>query len=451
MQTLQREGGVRAQPAPAELPAPRLSHPHGVTRRGVSPWAAAPTRCCSGAGGGCPGRVPVAAAPARGYGPRAGWGEAGSGTTRGGHRPHPAEPVGHLAVTRNVPSLGGSGIPGGCRGGSGSPAIPGRAGRRSQAGMSPADTVSPGGGARRHGDRRWHSPRKPARWGTLRVEEGVTAARSPPVLRHSRQSCSSLAPQRPTPARLRPPLPGEQLRALQTRCSSSGWRGHGSSRGPGPGSSSRRRSEVPPPQLALQGLHGDQGLSRQLAAGAARAQHRVTVPPSRRGGTHQGKALGCTQPSPPCRQHRRAPHRRSPGSHGAGSCYRRRSCGSRVPTATRVRRRNTLGLGTRRSRSCRCCTRRDVGISIPPPGCATGRGCPCPATASSPRHSPVVTVQLGRLSRPELPAAVGSGQPAAAFGNGHALPVLQQLPRGAAAPCGGREEQVCTHACCAWS
>lgn len=53
-------------------------------------------------------------------------------------------------------------------------------------------------------------------------------------------------------------------------------------------------------------------------------------------------------------------------------------------------------------------------------------------------HPPVVAAQPGRLPWAQLAGAIGVGQPAAALGHGHAPPVLQQLPRGAPAPCGRR-------------
>lgn len=166
----------------------------------------------------------------------------------------------------------------------------------------------------------------------------------------------------------------------------------------------RARQQLPAPLRGAPTAAGTAGAPRgpgaQLAAGCEGSAgsapcHRPAVPLSRRGGTHQGRAVGCTQPSPPCRQHRRGPRQCSPGSHGAETCYRHRSCGSRVPTVTRVRRRHTPGLGRRRSRSRKCCTGRDVGISIPPPGCATVSGCPCqcvlpmaPTSCDSPARPP---------------------------------------------------------------
>lgn len=85
-------------------------------------------------------------------------------------------------------------------------------------------------------------------------------------------AAAALVPLAPTPApgsaHWPPAIPVEQLWALQTRCRSSGRRGQGSPWAPGTGTGSRRRSAVPPPQLALQELHRDQGPSRQPAAGS---------------------------------------------------------------------------------------------------------------------------------------------------------------------------------------
>lgn len=254
-----------------------------------------------------------------------------SGTPRGAHRLHPAAPAGDGDPEAAAPS----------------PACP----------IQPHSPTCPGGQAQpgwQGCGRHCVCGRRSAQaWGQALAHSLCTWLRG-----HSASEDAAIS--KPYPPHLEAPcfgqpLPCVQLCTLQTRCCRSAGMGHGSS---SPPSSSRLRSERPPPQLLLQGLQGDQGLSWQPAVGdRAQCQPRgvpvlmVVVML----GAHQGRAGGCTQLSPASRWPCRAPRRGSAHRCDAGRCGHCHSCSSRGSRWTRAHRMGTAAPGTPWCHSHRCC------------------------------------------------------------------------------------------------